>query len=630
MQQAGQWAYPVGVGYPDAAARVERHLRAMQRRFRARDQRWEEVRSIRCGDFEHFPDVISDAFPRPIVQNFIDTTARDLSEMLAPLPSFNCTSASMRSDEDRKKADLRTKIVTSYMTNSRMDVQMLYGADHYWSYGMMVMYAEPDFEEKQPRLVVEDPTDGYPEWDRWDRLRTYTKRFFADAHVLAMLYPEYEELILKQAEETVGSESEWQVEMIRYWDHDGQMIVLGGKHPLVLERLKNKTGRIPVVIAKRPGLNLQQIRGQFDDVVWVQLARDMMSKLQFEAVEKAVQAPLALPPDVQDLAIGPDAILRSQTPEKIRRVGMEMTNMSFLESNTLLEDLQAGSRYPAARTGSMDASVVTGRGTLAMMSGLDQQLKAAQVVMRSAYMDAAALCFEMDEKLWPSLKKDIKGVRDGTPFQVSYTPAKAIAGDRSCDVTYGFGAGLDPSRAIVAMLQLRAEKAISRDLMMRNIPFQIDVVDETVKVNVEDTRDALMQAMFASVQSIPALAAQGMDPTDAVLKAAAVVKGLQKGKAVEDVITDVYAPKPQPAPPMEEGAAGEPGAAGPGGPGGPAGAGVGGPGGGLQPSGLMQGVAPGQAGMAPGGRPDLNMLLAGLSGSGQPEMSARVSRRRAV
>lgn len=625
--QAGQWAHPVGEGVPDAAMRVEKHLRAMQRRHRSRDQRWEEVCAIRRGEFEHFSDTLSDAFPRPIVQNFIDTTARDLAEMLAPLPSFNCVSASMRSDEDRRRADKRTKIATSYMSNSRMETQMLYGADHYWTYGMTVMYVEPDFEEKQPRIVVEDPRDGYPEWDRWDRLRTYTKRFFCDANLLAMLYPEYAGHILKQADATTGTESEWQLELIRYWDDTGQLLVLGGKHPIILDRLKNRTRRMPVVIAKRPGLNALEVRGQFDDVVWIQLARDMMSKLQFESVEKAVQAPLAVPSDVQELSIGPDAVMRTSKPLEIRRVGMEMTNMSFLESNTLLEDLQAGSRYPAARTGSMDASVVTGRGALAMMSGLDQQLRAAQTVLRVAFADTASLCFEMDERLWPNLRKDIKGVKDGTPFQLSYTPAKDIASDRSCDVAYGFGAGLDPARSVVTMLQLRAEKTISRDFMQRNLPFPIDVVDETAKVNVEDTRDALMQSLFAMVQSMPALAAQGMDPSEAVLKAAAVVKGLQKGKAVEDVITDVYAPKPKPAPAPAPGEPGMPGGAGAGGDAGP---GVGGPGGGLQPSGLMTGVAPGQAGLAPGGRPDLNMLLSGLSARGEAEMSARVSRRRAV
>lgn len=288
--QLAEWANPVGTGYPDEAARVERHLRAMQRRHRARDQRWEEVRQIRRGEFDSFPDVVSEAFPRNITQNFIQTTARDLAEMLAPLPSFNCSGASMRTDAERKRADIRTKIATNYVSNSRMEVQMLYGADHYWSYGMSVWYVEPDYSERMPRSVVEDPSGGYPEWDRWDRLRSYTKRFFHDAHVLADLFPEYEGRILKQAEESVGSESEWQLELIRYSNSDGTILCLGGKHPLVLEKIRHKTKRMPYVIARRPGFEPMEVRGQFDDVVYIQLARDMMAKLQFEAVEKAVQA----------------------------------------------------------------------------------------------------------------------------------------------------------------------------------------------------------------------------------------------------------------------------------------------------------------------------------------------------
>jgi len=44
----------------------------------------------------------------------------------------------------------------------------------------------------------------------------------------------------------------------------------------------------------------------------------------------------------------------------------------------------------------------------------------------------------------------------------------------------------------------------------------------------------------------------------------------------------------------------------------------------------MQGVAPGQQGMAPGGRPALQTLLAGLSSSGAANLSAGILRRTAV
>jgi hypothetical protein len=58
--------------------------------------------------------------------------------------------------------------------------------------------------------------------------------------------------------------------------------------------------------------------------------------------------------------------------------------------------------------------------------------------------------------------------------------------------------------------------------------------------------------------------------------------------------------------------------------GGPAG-GLGGDG--LNPDGTMRGVAPGQQGMGPGGRPDLNVLLASLGSRGEPNLTAGVSRR---
>ena len=48
---------------------------------------------------------------------------------------------------------------------------------------------------------------------------------------------------------------------------------------------------------------------------------------------------------------------------------------------------------------------------------------------------------------------------------------------------------------------------------------------------------------------------------------------------------------------------------------------------GLSSSGLLRGVAAGQAGMPAGGRPDLQMLMASLGAGGQPQLSAGVSRR---
>jgi hypothetical protein len=137
-----------------------------------------------------------------------------------------------------------------------------------------------------------------------------------------------------------------------------------------------------------------------------------------------------------------------------------------------------------------------------------------------------------------------------------------------------------------------------------------------LRIDVEELRDAMKQGIFGMVQAIPAMAAQGGDPSSIVAKLADITKGRQKGKSIEDLIATAFPPPPPPDPSEEMGEAGAPGA----------------PGGqdlppGMQPSGLMDGVAPGQQGMAPGGRPSVQQLMAGLASSGAPRLSAGVAQR---
>jgi len=601
------------------ATEIVDRLRESQRRALARDKQWEDNRSARKGDLASVaPDLFSAEIAKPIVANFVDTVARDMAELVAPLPAFQCASATMQSDAARKFADRRTKIAQNYVVQSKLERQMLEGADHFNTYGITVFYLEPDFDEKIPRICVEDPTGGYPEIDRWGRVVAYTKRWHQEAAVLAQMFPDFASVILhKESRIMPGSNM---VELIRFCDKDQISLVLVSKHPVTLIGVANPLKETPVVLARRPWLHPDQYKGQFDDAIWIQIARDCLARLNLEAVSKSVQAPLALPSDVQEFAIGPDSIIRTNSPEKVRKVGLELPQGAFAESQVLMEEMRTGTRYPAARSGQSDASVVTGRGIQQLLGGFDSQVKAAQMTFKDALTDVIRMCFKMDELYWPNLEKSIRGQANGTPYELKYKPSTHIAGDTTCDVEYGFAAGMDPNRAVVMLLQLRAEKAFSRDFFVRQLPFGINVHEEQSKVDVEEMRDAIKQSIYGYVQSIPALAQQGMDPSDPVLKAAMLVKGLQKGESIEDVVQAVFAP---PKPPVAPASAGE--GMGSGGP-----PGMGGPASGLTDSGRMVGVPPGQAGQAPGGRPDLSVALAGLTSGGNPQMSSFVSRRRRI
>lgn len=599
-------------------------VRKLRDHYHQRDARWADLLSIRQGNIQQvFPGMFSDEFPKPMVANFIDIAARDVAEVIAPLPAFNCDTTDSISDRARRRADKRTMIAAGYRDTCNLQTQMYTGADRYVTFGMLAFIIEPDFENKRPMIRIDNPINSYPEYDRFNKLRSYTKRYNKTVRELCNEFPEHEPVIRGPYE---NRSSERMLEVFRYVDKDETILFVPERKNLVLDRAKNFLGEIPVVIATRPGLDSDENqRGQFDDIMWVQVARSRFATLQLEAAQKSVQAPFALPNDVNVLEIGPDATIRSANPEKIRRVDLNIPNGIFQESQLLDQELRVGSRYPQGRLGQQSGSIVTGRGVEALMGGFDTQVKTAQAVFAEAFRHVMRLTFMMDEKLFGSIEKEVRGVNAGAPYEINYIPKKDIDGDYWCDVTYGLMAGLDPNRALVFGLQARGDKLISRDFLRRQMPWEMNVTMEEEKVEVEQLRDALIQAVAGYAQALPAMAAQGQDPSKILTAMATIINGRQEGKQIEETVEEAFAPAEPTETGPEQPAAQEMQPGQPGGGGQPGQLPQG-----LEASGRMQGVAPGQQGQAPGGRPALQTLLAGLSSSGNAQMSAGTIRRQPI
>ena len=580
-------------------------VRKLRDHFHTRDSRWSDLLSIRQGNIQQvFPGMFPDEFPKPMVSNFIDIAARDVAEVIAPLPAFNCDTTDAISDRARKRADKRTQIAAGYRDTCNLQTQMYTGADRYLTYGMLAFIIEPDWENNRPMIRLDNPIGSYPEHDRFGKLLSYTRRYNKTVRELINDFPELEPQLRGPYE---NRNSERMLEVFRYQDKDELILFIPERKNLILERAKNLIGELPVVIATRPGIDSDEHqRGQFDDIMWVQVARARFATLQLEAAQKSVQAPFALPADVNVLEIGPDATIRSANPEKIRRVDLNIPSGIFQETAALDQELRVGSRYPQGRLGQQSGSIVTGRGVEALMGGFDTQVKTAQAVFAEVFRHVMRICFLMDEKLFGNVEKEVRGVNAGAPYEITYTPAKDIAGDYWCDVSYGMMAGLDPNRALVFGLQARGDKLISRDFLRRQMPWEMNVTMEEERVEVEELRDALMQSVAAYAQAIPSMAQQGQDPSKAIQAIAAAIKGRMAGDNIEDVIAQAFAPEPQPESPVgaaPEEAQGAPGEA-------PAGA-----------------PSPQAMPAAPQGGGALQNLLAGLSSSGQPSLAASVSRR---
>ena len=581
------------------AARVQ----SLRYRSTERDGRNLDVLAVRRGKIaEVYPNFFPEGVDANVVANFIDIVARDLSEVMAPLPAVNCSAANQVSDRARTFADKRTRIASNYFSNSDLSVQMYQGADWYLTYGFVPFVIELDDEIKLPRIRLENPIGSYPDFDRYGRCIAFAKRYVLTLGELVSQFPEHEYQLLGG----LGYKQDLnaQIEMIRYYDKDQSVIYVPTKQDLILSQANNPLGKLMVVVARKPSID-GEMRGQFDDVLGIQLLRNRFALLAMEAAEKSVQAPIVLPQDVQELQLGGDAVIRTANPAGVRRVELTLPQGAFTEQNVLNQELRVGTRYPESRTGNIDASIVTGQGVQALMGAFDTQVKSAQAIFAAALRDVIGLCFEVDEVIYPE-EKTIRGVDSGSPYEITYKPTKDIKNDYSADVRYGMLAGLNPAQGLIFMLQALGGKLISKDMAMRELPFTVNVTQELEKIEIEDMRTALLSGITAMAQAIPAMATQGQDPSEMVNKIAAVIKARQKGQALEDAIEATFAPQQQVP---------------------PAGA----------PNPTVEQTSPAPLGGPVGGSPspmpqqqeqDVMSLISGLTGSGKASASVRSVRRR--
>lgn len=579
-----------------------------------RQRRNELVSAARRGDVNAvMPGVFPTNWPKPVVANIIDTTARDLAEILARMPAIDCASSQMTSERAKKFSSKRTKVALAYIEHSRLKLQLYSGCDWFFTFAGMPIVVEPDFGARMPRFRVDDPRGAFWDVDLYGNVVCYAKMWEDTSASLSAKFPALADAINTEKYDAFGvrmDTSNDRLRVVQCYYENRICLFLPDRDGLVLSETTHRLPRPPVVLAERPKWD-DKARGQFDDVMWVWLARARMAVYGLEAADKAVRAPIAVPDDVTQISFGADAVLRTNQPDKVRRVALDLPQAALVEPQLLDQEIADGTRTPAARRGDVQASIITGRGVEALTSIYQTQIATAQDIVGDALRRAIGMAFQLDELYWPDLKKSVKGLASGAPFVEDYTPSKDIRGDYSVAVTYGMTAGMDPNRAIVFLLQLRADQSIDRDTMQRQLPFDVDVEDLQRRVDIEQIEDALKQGLFGLLANAPALSVQGIDPLQTLQRAAQIVTARQNGTPIHEAILNAFSPdeSAQPASPEEQAMQQLQQMAGGGG------------------GGVPQQQPGDNSFMGAGAAPDISMILAGLTAGGKPNLQANVSRR---
>jgi hypothetical protein len=576
----------------------------LRRRFSERDRRMGMISEARNGNLARvYPTLFPEGmWDQPIIANMIDVVAKDLSEQIGVLPTISASGDSALDESQRTKADKRTKIANYYMSASRLSSTIIKAADQLITFGFVPLRVEPNFKEGRPHIGVDFSIGSYWNEDRFGDLTVFANLYHRKAGEIAAHFPEARDRIMRDHRDQNSM-----MKVIRWTTEDE--IVMFTDEDVILARQPNPLGRIPVALVKRPTFD-GQTSGQFDDVLPVYAAKARLALLMLEATQKSVEAPLALPQDVTQLNVGPDSVIRSNNPEKIRRVALDVPQYSFAENNILSEELKYGTRFPESRAGQADGSVVTGQGVKALQAAFDQQVKVAQAILGEGLGEAISLSMATDEAYFGDIPKQVSGKVNGVPYALKYTPNKDINGNYGVNIEYGLMAGLDPNRALVFALQARGDKLISRSFTRRHLPIQINPAEEERAVDMEEIRDSLKAGVSSLAAAIPQMVTQGQDPVKIVTALAEVIDARKKGTPIEDAVQEAFAPEP---PPEQQQAAPEPEPL---------------------PMSPSRTASPTDQAMEQGGvdneamptPPPMQNLLAGLTGTGKPTMSGYVRR----
>ena len=573
------------------------------------------VREGRMHDVAGMGQYFSDELPRGLVANTVKVAAEDLRDVMAPLPSLACSTKGGISAAAKKRAETKNRIGQHYWDKSRLETKMFTFADSFNTYGFAVLVAEPDFIHKRPVIRVEEAKHFYYYRDRDGNTSEVAKIWSQPADQLAAMFPEHRERILMSARGGAAA----QLDVIRYSHYEhGTYLILPSCDALVLSHLPNLVkGKLPYFVVERPGLSSEPL-GQFDETVWIQYAQTLMGQYMFRAAEESINASLILPRDVSDVA---PVMFSDNVRPGHGKIPLNIPTQLFTYNQQLEQEVKDSAKYPDARTGGIKASIITGRGTEALLGGFDTQIKTAQMLFKQTLEDVTSYCFELDCHFWYNVKRTITGISSGQSYSLDYIPSRDIGEDYDCQVSYGFSLGNSPAQAMMLLLQLQTADLVSKHTVQEKLPFDIDRDQESRLIKQQRLDESMMSGVAAYAQALGLMIQQGQDPMQILQPLVKLAQLNERGKPFHEAVAEAFTPpEPEPTPEMPaapEGGEPAPGAEGEIPPN-------------MAPSGLLKGVPAGGAGRPPGGMPDVMNLIGGLRGGGEPQMGATVLRRRAV
>jgi hypothetical protein len=96
-------------------------------------------------------------------------------------------------------------------------------------------------------------------------------------------------------------------------------------------------------------------------------------------------------------------------------------------------------------------------------------------------------------------------------------------------------------------LQAMGGDLVSREFVMSELPWSLNVSKEQERIDVQRMRDNLNKAIESSAAALPEMIATGQSPAKLILQLSEIITARQNGTSIEEAAKKVFA-EPEPTP----------------------------------------------------------------------------------
>ena len=439
-------------------------------------------------------------------------------------PDIYCPPLDPARKRSRDNSDIKRKALFGWWENSRMDLQLAKRARYLIGYSNTVSQLRWNDESGCPEWHLRDPLTAYPATLLGvDDMRP-RDCIFGYERPLGWLHNNYPDVgRVFQADSDSGPDTA--IELIEYVGEDETVLIAmrgpintglfatstyGADDNLVveLERVPNRLGQTPVVIAQR--ISLDSAQGQFDGILGMYQMQARLMALEVIAVQKGVfpdtwlvgragETPQIVNP--ADGLTGEVGVIRGGDLRDMQMQPGYMTNPA-IDRLERAQRLTAG--IPPEFGGESSTNIRTGRrGDAVLSAAVDFPVQEAQRIMARALQEENKLAIDMAKEYAGNKGKTFYVTTKNAKGPVEYTPNVNFDSTENV-VTYS-QAGADVNNLVIGGGQRVGMGTMSKRSFMSIDPLIEDPEFEHDSVIAEQLESALLT-------SIQQQAAEGVIP----------------------------------------------------------------------------------------------------------------------